>query len=49
MNSTPQVFSVLALTYPVTNARIGSGLCRRQVQRVMVRPEREAIPSRRSR
>lgn len=43
MSSTPQVFSALALIYPVTNARIGSGLGRRRVQRVMVRPEREAV------
>ena len=43
MSSTPQVFSVLALIYLVTNARIGSGLGRRRVQRVMVRPEREAV------
>jgi hypothetical protein len=38
-----QRFSVLALLYLVTNARIGSGANRRRVQRVMTRPEREAI------
>jgi hypothetical protein len=38
-----QRFSVLALLYLVTNARIGSGEKRRRVQRVMTRPEREAI------
>ena len=39
----PQRFSVLALLYLVTNARIGSGDKRRRVQRVMTRPERQAI------
>ena len=43
MSSAPQVFSVLALLYLVTNARIGSGERRRRVQRVMLRPEREAV------
>jgi hypothetical protein len=38
-----QRFSVLALLYLVTNARIGSGDKRRRVQRVMTRPEREAV------
>jgi hypothetical protein len=38
-----QRFSVLALLYLVTNARIGSGEKRRRVQRVMTRPEREAV------
>jgi len=39
----PQRFSVLALLYLVTNARVGSGQNRRRVQRVMSRPEREAV------
>jgi hypothetical protein len=39
----PQRFSVLALLYLVTNARVGSGDHRRRVQRVMARPEREAV------
>jgi hypothetical protein len=39
----PQRFSVLALLYLVTNARIGSGDKRRRVQRVMTRPERQAV------
>lgn len=43
MSPESQRFSVLALIYLVTNARIGSGLNRRRVQRVMVRPEREAV------
>ena len=43
MSATPQVFSVLGLVYLVTNARIGSGLRRRRLQRVMARPEREAV------
>ena len=43
MNPTPQRFSVLALLYLVTNARVGSGEHRRRVQRVMTRPEREAV------
>lgn len=34
---------MLALVYLVTNAGIGSGLRRRRVQRVMIRPEREAV------
>jgi hypothetical protein len=43
VTSASQRFSVLALIYLVTNARIGSGDKRRRVQRVMTRPEREAI------
>ena len=43
MSSAPQTFSVLALLYLVTNARIGSGERRRRIQRVMARPEREAV------
>lgn len=43
MTADPQRFSVLALLYLVTNARIGSGSNRRRIQRVMARPEREAI------
>jgi hypothetical protein len=39
----PQRFSVLALLYLVTNARVGSGEHRRRVQRVMARAEREAV------
>jgi len=39
----PQRFSVLALLYLVTNARIGSGDKRRRVQRVMTRAERAAV------
>jgi hypothetical protein len=39
----PQRFSILALLYLVTNARIGSGENRRRVQRVMTRPERHAV------
>ena len=42
MSATPQTFSMLALVYLVMNARIGSGLNRRRVQRVMARPERAA-------
>jgi hypothetical protein len=38
-----QVFRGLALLYLVTNARYGSGLGRRRLQRVMTRPEREAV------
>jgi hypothetical protein len=38
-----QRFSVLALLYLVTNARVGSSSNRRRVQRVMARPEREAV------
>jgi hypothetical protein len=38
-----QRFSVLALLYLVTNARIGSGPNRRRIQRVMARAEREAV------
>jgi hypothetical protein len=38
-----QSFSVLALIYLVTNAPIGSGDKRRRIQRVMARPEREAV------
>jgi hypothetical protein len=38
-----QRFSVLGLLYLVTNARVGSGDDRRRVQRVMTRPEREAV------
>ena len=43
MSSTPQVFRTLALLYLVTNAKYGSGLGRKRVQRVMTRPEREAV------
>jgi hypothetical protein len=43
VSTTPQRFSVLALLYLVTNARVGSGENRRRVQRVMTRPEREAV------
>lgn len=43
MTSAPQRFSVLALLFLVTNARIGSGAGRRRIQRVMTRPEREAV------
>lgn len=43
MSAEPQRFSVLALLYLVTNARVGSGSNRRRVQRVMARPEREAV------
>jgi hypothetical protein len=43
VSPTPQRFSVLALLYLVTNARVGSGDNRRRVQRVMTRPEREAV------
>jgi len=43
VTSGTQRFTVLALLYLVTNARIGSGEKRRRVQRVMTRPEREAI------
>jgi hypothetical protein len=43
VSDTAQRFSVLALLYLVTNARIGSGDKRRRVQRVMTRPEREAV------
>ncbi len=43
MSVEPQRFSVLALLYLVTNARVGSGQNRRRVQRVMVRPERDAV------
>jgi hypothetical protein len=39
----PQVFRTLALLYLVTNARYGSGLGRKRLQRVMTRPEREAV------
>jgi hypothetical protein len=38
-----QVFRGLALLYLVTNARYGSGPGRRRLQRVMTRPEREAV------
>ncbi len=38
-----QVWRTLALVYPATNARWGSGVLRRRCQRVMTRPEREAI------
>jgi hypothetical protein len=38
-----QAFPSLALLYLVTNARYGSGLKRRRVQRVMTRPERAAV------
>jgi hypothetical protein len=43
VSSSPQAFSTLALIYLVTKARVGSGLRRRPVQRVMTRPEREAV------
>lgn len=43
MTPVPQVFRGLALLYLVTNARYGSGLGRKRLQRVMTRPEREAI------
>jgi hypothetical protein len=43
VSSRPQAFSTLALIYLVTNAKVGSGLRRRPVQRVMTRPEREAV------
>lgn len=43
MSRSPERFSVLALLYLVTNARVGSGENRRRVQRVMARPEREAV------
>lgn len=43
MSATTQRFSALALLYLVTNARVGSGEHRRRVQRVMTRPEREAV------
>lgn len=39
----PQVFRTLALFYLVTNAKYGSGLSRRRAQRVVARPEREAV------
>jgi hypothetical protein len=38
-----QGFRGLALLYLVSNARYGSGLGRRRLQRVMTRPEREAV------
>jgi hypothetical protein len=41
----PQAFRTLVLLYLVTNARYGSGLGRRRAQRVMTRPEREAVTS----
>jgi hypothetical protein len=43
VSPTTQVFRGLALLYLVTNARYGSGLGRRRLQRVMTRPEREAV------
>lgn len=43
MSHESQRFSALALLYLVTNARVGSGEHRRRVQRVMARPEREAV------
>lgn len=43
MSPQPQAFRALALLYLVTNARYGSGLGRRRLQRVMTRPEREAV------
>lgn len=43
MSPTPQLFRTLALLYLVTNAKYGSGLGRKRVQRVMTRPEREAV------
>jgi hypothetical protein len=42
-NSTTQVWRTLALVYLATNARFGPALLRRRCQRVMSRPEREAI------
>jgi hypothetical protein len=45
VTANPQEFSVLALLYLVTNARIGSGARRRRVQRVMTRAEREVVTS----
>jgi len=43
VSSTSQVFRGLALLYLVSNATYGSGLGRRRLQRVMARPEREAV------
>jgi hypothetical protein len=43
VSAATQPFSVLALLYLVTNARVGSGANRRRVQRVMARAEREAV------
>lgn len=43
MSPPGQAFRALALLYLVTNARYGSGLGRRRLQRVMTRPEREAV------
>ncbi|MGZ8437276.1 MAG: hypothetical protein ACXWXR_01900 [Candidatus Limnocylindrales bacterium] len=43
MSPATQVFRGLALLYLVTNARYGSGLGRRRLQRVMTRAEREAV------
>ena len=41
--TSPQVFRTLALQYLVTNARYGSGVHRRRLQRVVTRAEREAV------
>jgi hypothetical protein len=41
--STPQRWRTLVLVYPVLDARYGSGLSRRRVQRVMTREERDAV------
>ncbi len=43
MSPTPQGFRGLALLYLVTNASYGSRLGRKRLQRVMTRPEREAV------
>lgn len=43
MSLAPPVFRALALLYLVTNAKYGSGLGRKRLQRVMTRPEREAV------
>jgi hypothetical protein len=43
VSSAIQAFRGLALLYLVTNAKYGSGLGRRRLQRVMTRPEREAV------
>lgn len=43
MSPEAQAFRALALLYLVTNASYGSGLRRKRLQRVMTRPEREAV------
>ena len=43
MTTATQAFRGLALLYLVTNATYGSGLGRKRLQRVMTRPEREAV------